>query len=60
MTRLVTTPIKQARAKKIRANWVLIEIFMVYKLSEIKGKVNRKNFLAIKNFFWYIYCEIIH
>ena len=52
MTRLVTTPIKQARDKKIRANWVLIEIFMVYKLSEIKGKVNRKKYLAIKFFFW--------
>ena len=57
---LVTTPIKQARAKKIRANWVLIEIFMAYNVSEIKEKVNRKKFLAINFFFWYIYCEIIH
>ena len=44
---LVTTPMKQAKAKKIKANCVLIEIFIAHKLSEIKGKVNRKIFLAI-------------
>jgi hypothetical protein len=40
--RLVTTPIKQAMAKKIRANRVLVEIFMIYRLPEIRGKVNKK------------------
>jgi hypothetical protein len=50
--RLVTTPIKQARAKKIRASWVLMEIFIPRKLPEIKEKVNIKKFLAIKFFFW--------
>jgi 3-methyladenine DNA glycosylase Tag len=44
-TRLVTTPIKQAMAKKIKANFVFVGIFIIYKLSEIKGKVNKKNFL---------------
>jgi len=33
---------------------------MAYNVSEIKEKVNRKKFLAINFFFWYIYCEIIH
>jgi hypothetical protein len=41
----VTTPIKQARAKNTKANKVLVAIFIAYKLSEIKGKVNRKNIL---------------
>jgi len=50
--RLVTTPIKQASAKKIKANWVLVDTFIVDKLSEIKEKVNRKKLLAIKIFFW--------
>jgi hypothetical protein len=50
--RAVTTPIKQARAKKRRANWVLVVTFMAYKLSEIKEKVNKKKMLAIKIFFW--------
>jgi hypothetical protein len=49
--RAVTTPIKQARAKKIRANWVLVATFIAYKLAEIKGKVNIKKSLAIKNLF---------
>jgi len=40
--RLVTTPIKQAMAKKMRANWVLVEIFIIYRLPEIGGKVNKK------------------
>jgi 3-methyladenine DNA glycosylase Tag len=44
-TTLVTTPIKQAMAKKIKANLVFIGIFIVYKLSKIKGKVNKKIFL---------------
>ena len=50
--RAVTTPMKQARAKKRMANWVLVEIFIVHKLPEIKEKVNRKNLLAIRIFFW--------
>jgi hypothetical protein len=50
--RAVTTPMKQARARKIRANWVLVATLMAYKLPEIKGKVKIKNFLAIKNLFW--------
>jgi hypothetical protein len=50
--RAVTTPIKQARAKKRMANWVFVATFMAYKLAEIKGKVNRKKYLAIKFFFW--------
>jgi hypothetical protein len=49
--RLVTTPIKQAINRKNMANLVFMEIFIIYKLSEIKGKVNKKNFLAIKFFF---------
>jgi hypothetical protein len=50
--RAVTTPIKQARAKKRMANWVFVEIFIVHKLAEIKEKVNRKKLLAIRIFFW--------
>jgi hypothetical protein len=49
--RLVTTPIKQARARKIMANWVFAEILMAHKLAEIKEKVNRKKYLAISFFF---------
>jgi hypothetical protein len=47
----VTTPMKQARAKKRRANCVFVVTFMAYKLSEIIGKVNKKIFLAIRIFF---------
>jgi len=50
--RAVTTPIKQARAKKRMPNWVFEDIFMVHKLPEIKEKVNRKKLLAIRMFFW--------
>jgi len=32
--RIVSRPTKQARAKKMRANLVLIEIFIGYKLSD--------------------------
>jgi len=53
-------PLKQAIAKKIRGSFVLVGIFSSHNLSEIKGKVNKKNFLAIINFFCYIYCEKIH
>jgi hypothetical protein len=42
---------KQAKAKKIRASLVLIEIFMPYNIPEIKEKVNKKKLLAIKYFF---------
>jgi hypothetical protein len=49
--RLVTTPIKQATAKKIRANRVLVEIFIIYRVSEIKEKVNKK-ILALFPFIW--------
>jgi hypothetical protein len=56
----VTTPIKQAKAKKRMANWVFVVTFIAYKLAEIKGKVNRKKYLAIRILFWYIYCEKIH
>jgi hypothetical protein len=47
--RLVTTPMKQAMAKKIRANWVLVEIFIGYRLPEVNEKVNKK-FLALFGF----------
>jgi hypothetical protein len=50
--RAVRTPIKQARAKNTKANKVLLAIFIAHKLSEIKGKVNRKKCLAIRIFFW--------
>jgi hypothetical protein len=50
--RAVTTPIKQARAKKRMANRVFVLTFMAYNLSEIKGKVNKKKYLAIRIFFW--------
>jgi hypothetical protein len=46
--RLVITPIKQARAKKISANCVRVEILILYKIAEIKGKVNRKKNLLNK------------
>ena len=39
-----------ASAKKIKANRVLIEIFIAHKLSEIKEKVKRKNFLLLTPF----------
>jgi len=51
---------KQAIAKKIRASFVFVGILVSHNLLEIKGKVNRKNFLAIIDFFCYIYCEKIH
>jgi len=50
--RAVAAPIKHARAKKSRANWVFVVTFIAYKLAEIKEKVNRKKLLAIKMFFW--------
>jgi hypothetical protein len=50
--RAVTTPMKQARARKIRANLVFVVTFIAYKLAEIKEKVNKKKLLAIKIFFW--------
>jgi hypothetical protein len=40
--RLVITPMKQARAKKIRASLVLVEIFICYKISEKAKKVKKK------------------
>jgi hypothetical protein len=49
--RLVTTPMKQAIAKKIRANLVFVRIFITYKVSKAKEKVNKK-ILAIIIFFW--------
>jgi hypothetical protein len=49
--RLVTTPIKQAIAKKINASWVLVEIFITYKLPKIETKVNKK-ILALLRFIW--------
>jgi hypothetical protein len=49
--RLVTTPMKQAIAKKMRANLVFVRIFISYRLSKAKEKVNKK-ILAIILFFW--------
>jgi len=51
---------KRAIPKKIRASFVFVEILMSHNLLEINGKVNKKIFLAIINFFCYIYCEKIH
>jgi hypothetical protein len=42
---------KQAIPKKIRASFVFVGILMSHNLLEIKGKVKKKIFLAIINFF---------
>ena len=46
--RLVITPMKQARAKKIRASLVLVEIFIGYNISERGGIVKKKNLLPLE------------
>jgi len=50
--RAVTTHIDQARARERRTKRVLVATFIAHNLLKIKGKVNKKNFLAINFFFW--------